>query len=194
MKMELKHESPNVAKEHPMIVKLGDAGLMLIASLLFIVGAIGTIFSNNDILGVALSEDVRETLNMTTLAISFYTLMGLSFALLVCITLIRVKALGYSQRLVYESDAVIQDISPEVTSGVRMVTIEAENQVYAIEKTDAEVAKLRQGDVVKLELRVERTPYDSHKTKDFIDIQERNKKQLPIDDIEIKEHIIIKEA
>ena len=192
--MELKHESPNVAKDHPIIVKLGDAGLMLIASLLFIVGAIGTIFSNNDILGVALSEDVRETLNMTTLAISFYTLMGLSFALLVCITLIRVKALGYSQRLVYESDAVIQDISPKVTSGVRMVTIEAENQVYAIEKTDAEVAKLRQGDVVKLELRVERTPYDSHKTKDFIDIQERNKKQLPIDDIEIKEHIIIREA
>lgn len=194
MKMELKHESPNVAKEHPMIVKLGDAGLMLIASLLFIVGAIGTIFSNNDILGVALSEDVRETLNMTTLAISFYTLMGLSFILMVCLMLIRIKALGYSQKLVYESDAVIKDISPKVTSGKRMVTIEAENQVYAIEKTDAEVTKLRQGDVVKLELRVERTPYDSHKTKDFIDIQERNKKQLPIDDIEIKERIIIKKV
>ena len=194
MKMELKHESPSVAKEHPMIVKLGDAGLMLIASLLFIVGAIGTIFSNNDILGVALSEDVRETLNMTTLAISFYTLMGLSFILMVCLMLIRIKALGYSQKLVYESDAVIKDISPKVTSGKRMVTIEAENQVYAIEKTDAEVTKLRQGDVVKLELRVERTPYDSHKTKDFIDIQERNKKQLSIGDIEIKERIIIKEA
>lgn len=192
--MELKYESPNVAKDHPIIVKLGDAGLMLMASLLFIVGAIGTIFSNDDILGMALSEDVRETLNITTLAISFYTLMGLSFALLVCLTLIRVKALGYSQRLVYESDGVIQEISPKVTSGVRMVTIEAENQVYAIEKTDAEVAKLRQGDVVKLELRIERTPYASHKTKDFIDAQERNKKQLPIDDIEIKEHIIIKEA
>ena len=121
-------------------------------------------------------------------------LMGLSFILMVCLMLIRIKALGYSQKLVYESDAVIQEISPKVTSGERMVTIEAENQVYAIEKTDAEVAKLRQGDVVKLELRIERTPYASHKTKDFIDAQERIKKQLPIDDIEIKEHIIIKEA
>lgn len=193
-KMELKYESPNIAKDHPIIVKLGDAGLMLVASLLFIIGAISTIFLNNDILAMAFSTDVKESLNTSALAIVGYMLMGLSFALLVCITLIRVKALGYSQRLVYESDAVIQDISPKVTSGVRMVTIEAENQVYAIEKTDAEVAKLRQGDVVKLELRVERTPYDSHKTKDFIDIQERNKKKLPIDDIEIKEHIIIKEA
>lgn len=161
--MELKYESPNVAKDHPIIVKLGDAGLMLIASLLFIVGAIGTIFSNNDILGVALSEDVKETLNMTTLAISFYTLMGLSFALLVCIIQIRLKALSYSQRLVYESDAVIQNISPKVTSGIRMVTIEVENQIYAIEKTDNDVETLHQGDNVKLELRHERTPYDNHK-------------------------------
>lgn len=194
MKMELKHESPNVAKEHPMIVKLGDAGLMLIASLLFIVGAIGTIFLNNDILAMAFSTDVKESLNTSALAIVGYMLMGLSFTLLICITLIRVKALGYSQRLVYESDAMIKEISPKVTSGVRMVTVEAENQVYAIEKTDAEVAKLRQGDVVKLELRVERTPYDSHKTQDFIDAQEHNKKQLSIDDIEIKERIIIKKV
>lgn len=187
--MELTYESPNVAKDHPIIVKLGDAGLMLMASLLFIVGGIGSIFLNNIFLG-----DVRETLNTSALAIACYTLMGLSFILMVCLMLIRIKALGYSQKLVYESDAVIKDISPKVTSGKRMVTIEAENQVYAIEKTDAEVTKLRQGDVVKLELRVERTPYDSHKTKDFIDIQERNKKQLPIDDIEIKERIIIKKV
>ena len=192
--MELKYESPNVAKDHPIIVKLGRGELMLIASLLFIIGSIGFIFLNNDILGVAFSTDVKESLNTSALAIVCYMLMGLSFILMVCLMLIRIKALGYSQKLVYESDAVIQEISPKVTSGERMVTIETESQVYAIEKTDTEVAKLRQGDVVKLELRIERTPYASHKTKDFIDEQERNKKQLPIDDIEIKEHIIIKEA
>ena len=192
--MELKYESPNVAKDHPIIVKLGDVGWMMIASLIFIVSAIGTIFLNDGLLGVVLSTDVKEALNTTPLAMLCYTFTGLSFVLMICLLLIRIKALGYSQKLVYEGHAVIQDISPKVTSGVRMVTIEAENQVYAIEKTDAEVANLRQGDVVKLELRVERTPYDSHKTKDFIDIQERNKKQLPIDDIEIKEHIIIKKV
>lgn len=192
--MELKYESPNVAKDHPIIVKLGRGELMLIASLLFIIGSIGLIFLNNDILGVVFSRDVKESLNTSALAIVCYMLMGISFILMVCLMLIRIKALGYSQKLVYESDAVIKDISPKVTSGERMVTIEAENQVYAIEKTDTEVAKLRQGDVVKLELRYEHTPYDSHKTKDFIDAQERIKKQLPIDDIEIKEHIIIKEV
>lgn len=192
--MELKYENPNVAKDHPIIVKLGRGELMLITSLLFIIGSIGLIFLNNDILGVAFSTDVKESLNTSALAIVCYMLMGISFILMVCLMLIRIKALGYSQKLVYESDAVIKDISPKVTSGERMVTIEAENQVYAIEKTDTEVAKLRQGDVVKLELRYEHTPYDSHKTKDFIDAQERIKKQLPIDDIEIKEHIIIKEA
>lgn len=193
-KMELKYESPNVAKDHPMIVKLGRGELMLIASLLFIVGSIGLIFLNNNILGEAFSTDVKESLNTSALAIVCYMLMGLSFILMVCLMLIRIKALGYSQKLVYESDAVIKEISPKVTSGERMVTIEAENQVYAMKKTDAEVTKLHQGDAVKLELRCERTPYASHKTKDYIDAQERNKKQLPIDDIEIKEHIIIKEV
>lgn len=187
--MELKYESPNVAKDHPIIVKLGSAELMLVASLMFIASGMFIILLKYNIL----TENVGF-LNVATLTMLGHIFMVVSIILLVCITLIRTKALGYSQRLVYESDAVIQEISPKVTSGVRMVTIEAENQVYAIEKTDAEVAKLRQGDVVKLELRCERTPYDSHKTQDYIDIQEHNKKQLPIDDIEIKENIIIKKV
>lgn len=187
--MELKYESQNVAKDHPMIVKLGRGEWMLIASLIFIVPSMFIIFLKYN----TLTENVGF-INMNILTKLFYIFMEISIILLVCIIQIRLKALGYSQKLVYESDAVIKEISPRVTSGVRMVTVEAENQVYSIKKADAEVAKLRQGDVVKLELRYERTPYNSHKTQDFIDAQERIKKQLPIDDIEIKEHIIIKEA
>ena len=187
--MELKYESPNVAKDHPIIVKLGRAELMLMASLIFIASGMSIIILKYNIL----TENVGFS-NVTMLTMLCHILMWLSIILLVCIIQIRLKALSYSQRLVYESDAVIQNISPKVTSGIRMVTIEVENQIYAIENTDNDVETLHQGDNVKLELRHERTPYDNHKTQDFIDAQERNKKQLSIDDIEIKERIIIKEA
>lgn len=103
--MELKYESPNVAKDHSIIVKLGSAELMLVASLMFIASGMFIILLKYNIL----TENVGF-LNVATLTMLGHILMWLSIILLVCITLIRTKALDYSQRLVYESDAVIQEI------------------------------------------------------------------------------------
>lgn len=179
--MELIKESVNEAKNHLIMVRIGHGISLLLLSILFIVlGGSGLIM-----------EKVYP--HTMTPAMIFYSLMVMTFVIMVVIVIIRNYAIdAYNQKLVYEGAGVIREISPKVTSGQRLVTIEAENQIYAIEKTDEEVEKFQHGDAVRLVLNLSRTPYDVPQMRYYIDKEGCNKKKLPIDEIEIKEKIDIK--
>lgn len=179
--MELIKEHVNEAKNHPIMVRIGHGASLLLLGILFtVLGGIGLIM-----------EKVHP--DTKTPAMIFYSFMVMTFVIMVVIVIIRNHAIdAYSQKLVYEGEGIIREISPKVTSGWRMVTIEAENQIYAIEKTDEEIEKFQHDDAVRLVLNLSRTPYDTPQMKYYIGKEGHNIKHLPIDEVEIKEKIDIK--